>query len=495
MIIVRGLFILIPFIIAVFYGSFFVVATDVSVWQGQYFVGNDFQKGTYQFNFTVYTALIGGEVCYSNATLLTMGHWGQWRTEQYGVGDACNNATENYYLNINIDGNDQPPRRRLAFLNYVRKGNANIPTQEDNAPANASSFINNDLPNQRGSLEALVIEKEGIAKGQPVYIAAVTKGVLHVRISDKANLSTSDVFGIAGTDAMYGEKIVIYSDGILDELDTARFSIGDTLYLGRKGLANTVPTEKEPIILLGFVLESHQKKGKILIRIDKQGVIGDTELPQQPHGPVNESVIDFIWKSAADIFSPVIELMRLKANGELQLLAGNLNVTGHNVTDILKLCDATGCYGLPDLLSAAPQLVAANQTVPPQTTGNLTKDGCMIPHAHFFASRTANLNTGLEYSLGNLVGVGPPQPCSGRVVYLLSQARLAQNGDGYIDLVVNANQISSCRVSTPRFSGGITQSQCELLFKKGDVLAPRTTKKPTGINTGYIVWWYVIYDQ
>jgi len=37
-----------------------VLASDVSVWQGQYFTGTTFNTGTYDFNFTVYNAPIGG---------------------------------------------------------------------------------------------------------------------------------------------------------------------------------------------------------------------------------------------------------------------------------------------------------------------------------------------------------------------------------------------------------------------------------------------------
>jgi len=36
------------------------LASDVLVWQGQYYKGTEFQVGTYDFNFTVYDALTGG---------------------------------------------------------------------------------------------------------------------------------------------------------------------------------------------------------------------------------------------------------------------------------------------------------------------------------------------------------------------------------------------------------------------------------------------------
>ena len=37
-----------------------VLASDVLVWQGQYYTGTTFNTGTYEFNFTIYDAQVGG---------------------------------------------------------------------------------------------------------------------------------------------------------------------------------------------------------------------------------------------------------------------------------------------------------------------------------------------------------------------------------------------------------------------------------------------------
>ena len=55
----RGVISLILFVSAFFLVPS-VLASDVSVWQGQYFTGTTFNTGTYNFNFSVYDALIGG---------------------------------------------------------------------------------------------------------------------------------------------------------------------------------------------------------------------------------------------------------------------------------------------------------------------------------------------------------------------------------------------------------------------------------------------------
>jgi len=101
--------------------SSLVSALDVLVWQGQYYTGTTFNTGTYNFNFSVYDALTGGDICYSNTTTLTTGNFGEWKTEQIGVNSACNNVSKDYYLNININGIDQTPRRRLVVWDSLRK--------------------------------------------------------------------------------------------------------------------------------------------------------------------------------------------------------------------------------------------------------------------------------------------------------------------------------------------------------------------------------------
>jgi len=98
-----------------------ISAADVLVWQGQYYTGTTFNTGTYDFNFTVYDALTGGNACYSNTTTLTTGNFGEWKTEQNGVNSACNNVSKDYFLNININGIDQTPRRRLIVWSSLRK--------------------------------------------------------------------------------------------------------------------------------------------------------------------------------------------------------------------------------------------------------------------------------------------------------------------------------------------------------------------------------------
>ena len=97
-----------------------VNAQDINVWSGQYYSGSTFNVGTFEFNFTVYDSLTGGEVCYTNITSLTTGALGDWRTDQYGVNDACSNLSNTYYLSLSIDGVEQSPRRKLSATSLIK---------------------------------------------------------------------------------------------------------------------------------------------------------------------------------------------------------------------------------------------------------------------------------------------------------------------------------------------------------------------------------------
>ena len=55
---------LVYILICIIIFSSLVSASDVLVWQGQYYTGTTFNIGTYDFNFTVYDALIGGGVLF-----------------------------------------------------------------------------------------------------------------------------------------------------------------------------------------------------------------------------------------------------------------------------------------------------------------------------------------------------------------------------------------------------------------------------------------------
>lgn len=77
--------------------------SDVEVYQGQYYIGTDFQDGFYLFNFTIFDDELNGNQCYSVEDYLSTGNWGEWKAELTGIHANCNDITKDYFLEITID--------------------------------------------------------------------------------------------------------------------------------------------------------------------------------------------------------------------------------------------------------------------------------------------------------------------------------------------------------------------------------------------------------
>ena len=124
----------------------FVIAKDVSVFQGQYFIDDKFQVGTYEFEFNVYDDETSGDLIYSDKENITLGNWGQWKVELAGLSEAANNVSKDYFMEVIIDGISQLPRKRITQFNFLRKDVDEI-TQ---GRISAGSFIisNNDKIDQ-----------------------------------------------------------------------------------------------------------------------------------------------------------------------------------------------------------------------------------------------------------------------------------------------------------------------------------------------------------
>jgi len=108
-------------ILGIFCISFISAVSDISVFQGQYYIGTEFQQGTYNFTFDIYDADSAGNLVYTTSSDITTGTWGQWKVELSGVSAACDNSSKDYFMEITIHENVQSPRRRLTHFTYIRK--------------------------------------------------------------------------------------------------------------------------------------------------------------------------------------------------------------------------------------------------------------------------------------------------------------------------------------------------------------------------------------
>ena len=72
---------------------------------------------------------LGGGPCFSSVANLTTGDFGEWKTERQGVGASCNNASQDYFLEILINNESQGDRRRLTIFDFLRKDVDEITTK------------------------------------------------------------------------------------------------------------------------------------------------------------------------------------------------------------------------------------------------------------------------------------------------------------------------------------------------------------------------------
>ena len=169
-----NLFLLIVFILFIFtLQTNLTYSSDIQVWQGQYYSGTQHNQGTYEFNFTVYDQLIGGNQCFNATETISTNVLGYWRTEQNI--NSCDNSSMDYFLNINIDSSDQPPRRRLTLFNYLRKDTNDIMYGD----LHMNGIITHDSPVELS--EGISFVSEGIVQ-ESIYRAKI--GELYSTVPD-----------------------------------------------------------------------------------------------------------------------------------------------------------------------------------------------------------------------------------------------------------------------------------------------------------------------
>ncbi len=272
-----------------------ISAEDIVIWQGQYYTGTTFNTGTYTFNFTVYDNLTNGNICYSNTTSLTTGTWGEWKTEQYNVSVYCNNISKSYFLNINISGIDQTPRRRLTLFKYLRKDVQEIGTfayvdklEQVTAPSTPPnntlrlfvedvhgfsfySFLDDTGMTRKIVRDSVFVGKANgtaISLGQAVYACGSSGNTPQLCLANANSTSTMPAIGIAieniGTDK-FGRVMQV---GLLEKINTNQWAEGNVLYVSdnESGNLTTVlplgPSLKQE---LGTVLVKHQTQGQLQI--------------------------------------------------------------------------------------------------------------------------------------------------------------------------------------------------------------------------------------
>ena len=130
----------------------------------------------------------------------------------------------------------------------------------------------NSLSSGGGNGEASLVRlpvrfKEGVVKGDPVYISGYNNGQdrAEVKRADCDSAAHMPAFGLADADYSNNDNGFLITIGNLHDIDTQSYSVGDTLYVASGGgLTNTKPaTEAKLIQNVGVVARSQQNHGEI----------------------------------------------------------------------------------------------------------------------------------------------------------------------------------------------------------------------------------------
>jgi len=109
---------------------------------------------------------------------------------------------------------------------------------------------------------------EAVSKGDPVFISGYSTGQSRIEIQKAdANVSADlPAVGLAAEDISINTNGQIIVFGLLSDVDTSSYSVGDILYIASGGgLTSTKPTGSLKIQNVGVVAQSHASTGQIQV--------------------------------------------------------------------------------------------------------------------------------------------------------------------------------------------------------------------------------------
>src|SRR5210317_1179824 len=109
---------------------------------------------------------------------------------------------------------------------------------------------------------------EALSKGDVVYISGISGNTTVVSKADADDAAKMPAFGIASATASINTPVDVYTTGILSNIDTSSFSVGDELFVSTTAgtLSDTAPTgESSSIQKIAKVIRSDASAGSIFI--------------------------------------------------------------------------------------------------------------------------------------------------------------------------------------------------------------------------------------
>jgi hypothetical protein len=165
-----------------------------------------------------------------------------------------------------------------------------------------------DVTTQVGEeLQAGVVNGEATTSlnGSPAYISGAQGQRLEVKIATSTAPATVDVIGLLTHDVDAGQNGRVTTFGLVRDLNTNSFSVGDRLYVDGAALTTTKPTAAGTYsACLGYVLVKSPSQGIVFVNVQVEPVIADVTGNRPSVPRVGESFFDTtlghpIWWSGA----------------------------------------------------------------------------------------------------------------------------------------------------------------------------------------------------
>ncbi len=122
-------------------------------------------------------------------------------------------------------------------------------------------------------------DSDDISNGQVVYVSGIFSGKPSISLAKADALATSEIIGVATQNIFGGGYGFVTISGLVRNLNTSAFALGDTLYLSASvlgGITKVKPTSPNYIRTIGKAISIDATTGTILVKIE-QGAVMDAE--------------------------------------------------------------------------------------------------------------------------------------------------------------------------------------------------------------------------
>jgi hypothetical protein len=144
-------------------------------------------------------------------------------------------------------------------------------------------------------LQIPVVNKDSvtITNGTPVYLYGAQGHRLGVKIPSSTNSATQEVLGLATHDIAKNANGKITTFGLVRDIDTHNFDVGDELFVDGGTLTKVKPTASQSYdCSIGYCVVSHNVNGVIFVYVKSSKFIAGTTAQRPSNYRVGESWFD-----------------------------------------------------------------------------------------------------------------------------------------------------------------------------------------------------------